>query len=264
MRGAAEKIAILLLLGVFALVAGCSESVTDPDRGSVARESFYYRFQVSEQVLIAVSGVSGDITVTGSAWSDSIVVKGEKRVTSYSADDALEYLDSLTVTVVNEAGVVSAETDQPGESDGRQYEVEYEVTIPTDIAVSTSNVNGIITIDSVAKPITASNVNGTVSLSDIVASVTGSVVNGRIEGDVTLPLHAIVSMSVVNGEIDVEVPAATSAIFSASYVNGSVYTPNLPLQDVESSPGSLTGRLGDGEGTIALSVVNGSITARGF
>jgi hypothetical protein len=264
MRNPALSTGLLLLLGLFALVSGCSDSGTGPERDSVARESFYYRFQVSEQVLLSVSNVSGTITVTGSAWSDSIVVRGEKRVISYSPDDALEHLDSLQVEVKNEAGTVSAETDQPEKSNGRIYEVHYEVIIPTDLAVSASSVNGPISIDSVAKPVTLQAVNGNVSLSEIVASVAGSIVNGKIEGDITLPSGALVTLSVVNGEIDIEVPVDTSAMFSASYVNGNAYTYNLPLRDVVTTPSSISGRLGEGDGTIALSVVNGTVTARGF
>jgi len=258
------KITLFVVIGLFVLVSSCSDSTTGPGKDSVAKESFYYRFQVFEQVLIAVSGVSGDITITGSAWSDSIVVRGEKRVTSDRPDDAVEHLDSLSVQVTNEAGIVSAVTNQPEESGGRLYEVDYDIIIPTDLAVSIAGVNGTISIDSVEKPVAAQVVNGTLSLADIIASVTGSVVNGRIEGDVTLPPQAVVSMSVVNGEIDIQVPVSTSAMFSASFVNGGVTFPNLPLEDIVAAPGSLTGRLGEGDGTIDLSVVNGNIIIRGF
>lgn len=264
MKQHAVKIAPLIILGMFVLVSGCSDSTTGPERDSVAKESFYYRLEVFEQVLLTVSGVSGDITITGSAWSDSIVVRGEKRVTSDSPDDALEHLDSLSVEVKNEAGVVSAVTDQPWESDGRLYEVDYDIVIPTDLAVSVSGVNGAVSIDSIEKPVTAESVYGTITLADIIASVMVSLVNGWVTGDVTLPPQAVVSMSVVNGEIDIELPVSTSAMFSASFINGSVATPGLPLEDVVTTSHSLTGRLGEGEGTVDLSIVNGTITARGF
>jgi len=258
------RLALLSLLGVLVLAPSCSDDVSGPDNDSVVTEPFYYRFQVFEQVLLTVSGISGEITVTGSAWSDSIVVKGIKRVKSFSTDDALEHLDSLTVEVKNEAGVVSAETDQPDDSDGRVYEVDYEIIIPTDLAVTATGVNGSISIASVAKPITAQVVNGNIELEDIVASVSASVVNGRIEGDVTLPPAAVVSMGVVNGEVDIDIPTSTSAMFAANVVNGTVSVSNLTLTDIVSTPTSLTGKLGEGNGTIGLSVVNGTITARGF
>jgi DUF4097 and DUF4098 domain-containing protein YvlB len=264
MRYPVYRTVLLLLLGVFLLVSSCSDDVSGPGGDSVATESFYYRFQVFEQVLLAVSGINGEITITGSAWSDSIVVRGIKRVKSFSIDDALEHLDSLDVEVKNEAGVVSAETDQPDDSDGRTYEVDYEIIIPTDLAVTVSDVNGTISIDSVAKPISAQTVNGTIELDEILASVTGSVVNGRIEGDVTLPPDAIVTMSIVNGEIDMDFPTSTSAMFSASVVNGTISVYNLPLQDIVSTANSLTGTLGQGRGTISLSAVNGTVSVRGF
>lgn len=264
MRDPILKIGVLLVLSLLALAAGCSDNTSGPDKDSVVTEPFYHRFQVSEQVLLAVSGINGEVIVTGSAWSDSIVVKGIKRVKSFSTDDALEHMDSLTVEVKNEAGIVSAETDQPDESDGRTYEVDYEIIIPTDLAVSVQSVNGTVSIAYIARPITVQAVNGTLELEDIVASVSASVVNGRIEGDVTLPSGAVVSMSVVNGEIDLDIPTGTSAMFSATVVNGSVSAHNLTFTDRVETPTSLTGKLGDGDGTIGLSAVNGTVTTRGF
>ncbi len=264
MRKALMRIAIPLLLGLPLLVSGCSESVTDTDGYKAATEPFYYRFEVSEQVLLEVSGVNGEISIAGSALSDSIVVKGVRRVKSFSVDDALEHLDSLTVEVENIAGVVSADTYQPDDSDGRVYEVDYEIIIPTDLAVSAAEVNGHISIGSIARPITVQTVNGTIELDGITASVEGSVVNGRIEGDVSLPSGGLLSLNVVNGEVDMDIPAGTSAMFSASVVNGSLSVSGLSLEDVVSTPTSLTGRLGDGDGTIGLSAVNGTVTVRGF
>jgi hypothetical protein len=264
MRNLSVGLTLLSILVISVLISSCSDNVSGPDNDSVATESFYYRFEVFEQVLLAVSGINGEIVVTGSAGSDSIVVKGIKRVESFSTDDALEHLDSLTVEVKNEAGVVSAVTDQPDRSDGRDYEVDYEIIIPADLAVNVQQVNGTIYIDSVARPISVQTVNGTVELSDIVASVSGSVVNGTIEGDVTLPPGAVVSLSAVNGEVDLEIPSGTSAMYSASVVNGTISVTNLTMTDIVSSPTSLTGKLGEGDGTIGLSVVNGTVRTRGF
>ena len=264
MRHPVLKAGVPLVLFLIAFLPGCSDDVSGPNRDAVVTEPFYYSFEVAEQVLVAVSGINGEIVITGSAGADSIVVKGVRRVKSSSTDDALEHLDSLTVEVKNEAGVVSAETDQPDQSNGRTYEVDYEIIMPTDIAVDVGGVNGMVSIASVAKPVAAETVNGTVVLEDVVASVSASVVNGGIEGDVTLPQGAAVSMSVVNGLLDIEIPVSTSAMFSASVVNGSIGVTGLTLTDRVSTPTSLTGKLGAGDGTIGLSVVNGTVAVRGF
>ena len=264
MRSRAFRIGLGLMVGVLALVSGCSDDVSGPDKDVVVTESFYYRFEVSEQVLLAVSGINGEVVITGVAESDSIVVKGIKRVESWSTEDALEHLDSLTVEVKNEAGVVSAVTDQPDESDGRTYEVDYEIIIPPDLAVDAQAVNATVSVASIERPLAAGIVNGVLELDGVVASVAASVVNGQIEGDLTLPAAGVVSMSVVNGTVDIDIPANTSAMFSAGVVNGSITVTGLTLTDRVTTPTSVTGKLGDGNGTIDLSAVNGTVTARGF
>jgi hypothetical protein len=247
------------------LALGCGDDVSGPrSHDSVATEDFHYSFEVSEHILVSVAGVNGDINVMGLADTDSIVISGTRRVTSDDPVDAAEHLDLLTVEVENEAGVVSAVTHQPEHSDGRIYEVDYRVYIPEDLAVTITDVNGTIYIRSVAEPVTVSHVNGAVNLDGISASVMCSVVNGTIEGDVTLPLDGVIGMEVVNGEVDIEIPAATSAMFLAGVVNGSISVTGLVLEDMVSSATSLSGRLGEGRGTIGLAVVNGTIAARGF
>lgn len=260
-----NRLALLVMLCAFASVTGCGDDVSGPCKtGCVASETFYYHFEATEQVRLTVAGISGDITITGVAGSDSIVVRGTKRVRSWDPQDAEEHLDSLEVIVWNEANVVSAETDQPVETCGRVYEVEYEIIIPVDLEVDASDVNGTISIDSVAGPVTALTVNGLVVLDEITASVFAGVVNGGILGDVSLPLDGLINMNVVNGEIDLGIPEDTSAQFSASVTSGRIEISNLVLHDMVSTSVSVTGRLGDGRGTIALSLVNGTIEVQGF
>jgi len=89
-------------------------------------------------------------------------------------------------------------------------------------------------------------------------------VNGQITAKITLPLNGNIGMANVNGNIDLEIPTNTSAEFSAGLVNGNITITNLVLQNQVSSSTSLTGTLSNGEGTIALTTVNGNISATGF
>ena len=71
-------------------------------------------------------------------------------------------------------------------------------------------------------------------------------------------------MSTVNGGIYLEIPESTSAEFAASWVNGGISINNLILFDQEITPYSVSGILGNGEGDISLSTVNGSIFITGL
>ena len=265
MRDAASALTLLVFMTAILLSLSCgSDESTGPGNGFVASEQFYHGFGRGEHVLVSVLGVSGEVKITGVAGSDSIVVAGVKRVTSDNAEDAEEHLDSLQVTVTNVAGEVRAVTSQPGDSNGRQYEVEYDVSIPPDLPVDVSHVNGNVIISSVTRPVAAENVNGTVALDAINASVSAAVTNGRIEGDITLPLEGRIDLYVVNGSIALDIPGDTSAEFMAEVTNGSVAIYGLVLFNRVATAVSERGILGSGQGEIELVVVNGTIEVNGF
>jgi hypothetical protein len=257
--------AVCILVGL--LAAGCGDDeVSGPggDLDSEASESFHYRFDAGSQSKLTVQGVSGEIEITGVAGTDSIVVRGTRRVRSWDAEDAASHLNLLEVTVTNLAGEVRAETSQPDESGGRSYEVDYEIIIPVNLQVVATGVNGTISVASVTEPVAALTVNGSIDLAGIEASVDVEAVNGAIEGDVSLPPGRTIDMDVVNGEINIDIPSSTSAEFSAEVVNGSVTVSGLPLEDMVVTAESVTGTLGAGEGEIMLRVVNGTIRVEGF
>ena len=64
--------------------------------------------------------------------------------------------------------------------------------------------------------------------------------------------------------IDLSIPQTTSAQFSATLATGSITLTNLILSNDTVTPGSRSGTLGSGDGTIDLDVVNGTIVVRGF
>jgi DUF4097 and DUF4098 domain-containing protein YvlB len=266
-RGSLTGIAALALLILYCGWLGCGDNPTDSDGDGTdftAEETFYHRYAVAAQARLTVEGVSGSVSVTGIADSDSIVVAGTRRVRSSSTQDAEAHLPSLQVEVQDLDNEVAAKTTQPSDTQGRSYEVDYEIIVPTDLKLEITNVNGTIRVEAMADSVSVENVNGGVVLEDISASTSISVTNGSIGGDVTLPLDGTIDMGVTNGNIAIGIPVNTSAQFSASVANGSISISNLLIKDKESTPTSVTGTLGDGEGTISLTVTNGGIAVVGF
>ena len=155
-------------------------------------------------------------------------------------------------------------TSQPKSPNGRDYIVNYEITVPRDFAVTALDVNGKVILDELNSTVTVSVVNGEADLNEIDGSATVAVVNGRINGDVTLPFEGWAVMSVVNGDIDLDIPQTTSAQFSANVTNGTVAVHNLTLENEHTTLHSVVGRLGYGQGTIALTVTNGTIEVTGY
>lgn len=81
----------------------------------------------------------------------------------------------------------------------------------------------------------------------------------------TLPLNESIDLSVTNGGLQLHIPTSTSAEFSASLDGtGEITVSNLNITDYLVLSQSHTGTLGNGEGSIVLSTVNGNIEVIGF
>jgi hypothetical protein len=251
MRTASMKLAFGLSLALCLFWVGCSDdSGTDAD-GKVDdtdfsfEAAFYYRLDLADHESFRLEGISGEVSISDVAGSDSIVITGVRRVRSESVEDAEEHLSLLDVSVRDLSDEVLVETTQPEQSQGRSYEVDYEVILP---AVVTLNI---------------ANVNGQVNLEDISGDVTVYIVNGQVVGEVAIGAGGVIDLSVVNGAIALDIPKTTSAEFGATVVNGYISLSDLTLHDSQSSTHSLTGTLGTGDGTISLAVTNGTIAVTG-
>jgi DUF4097 and DUF4098 domain-containing protein YvlB len=119
---------------------------------------------------------------------------------------------------------VVVKTIQPGQTEGRDYIVDYTITLPQHKNV---NVHG---------------VNGTVTLNDIYNSVTVELVNGDVDSKVTLPLDGTIDMGAGNGNIKLDIPRNISAQFASSVVNGKINISNLNLQNKVETSKSVSGK----------------------
>jgi hypothetical protein len=230
-----------------------------------AREPFSHTVPVGSSTRLRLQGINGEIYIAGSAGSTSVLVTGIKRVGSFSAEDAEEHLPELTVNVQSLPGEVFVETVQPHDTWGRSYVVDYTITLPKDLEIQLANDNGFVTLDSVDNDVTVNNVNGNVTLMQIGGSVSVNVVNGTIDAEITVPLDGLVDLDTVNGTIALAIPADSSAEFSAAVAIGSISDSNLVFQNEVRTSTSLSGTLGDGQGTITLEAEQtGSVQVSGF
>jgi hypothetical protein len=232
-----------------------------------ATESFSFVVDAGSHSLFGLTGENGEITITGSSSATSVIIIGAKRVQSESIEDAQAHLANLNVDLEERTSGVFVKTIQPEFTGGRNYIVDYTITLPENFAVLITNVNGPVTIGSIKNNfVSVVNVNGLITLNGIVGSASAAVVNGAIEGEVILPLNGKIDFNTVNGTINLAIPVSTSAEFSASTANGSInLSANLVLQNSGGTlPVSLSGTLGSGEGMIELEIANGDINVSGF
>jgi hypothetical protein len=226
---------LLILLISF----GCADVVVDPeinpiDPGSInntkfkARESFLYNVDIASQNTLKVVGINGEVNVESEQGTSQVTISGEKVVGSDTYQDAYSHLKDITVEINELTNELLVKTLQPQFSDGRSYQVNYTITVPSHLNIVVNNVNG------------------------------------KIDGRVLMQSNGMVDLSLQNGSIVLDIPQNTSADFSANLVIGSISLQNLTLYNRVVTSKSLQGRLGDGQGMITLRTTNGNIDVSGF
>jgi hypothetical protein len=232
-------IASVAVLATYPLVAcdGDNGALTGPCCDAEASASFNFQLDATNRVQFRLIGVNGRMLVTGVSVGEQFVVRGERRVESSSQADAEASLNDLQVEITETADEIIVRTVQPTNTGNRNFIVDYELLVPERLAANITNVNGEITVDDFDGGASVTNVNGLVIVRDIEGDTAVSLVNGNIDADLRIEDDGSIDLVNVNGTID--------------------------LQNEVRSPTSLTGTLGNGEGTIRLESTNGSITITG-
>lgn len=253
------------LLGLI-VASGCGDS--SHNSGFVntrpsAEKPFSFGVTRDAQTALRLKGISGTVQVTGTPGVASISITGLRRVQADTLEDATAHLAELKVIVTSSATEVVVETVQPQFSSGRNYIVNYTITLPQDFAVNVANINGDVTVRSLNSNCTIMNVNGQILADAIEGNAFLALVNGKMTASVTLPAGGEIEMRLATGNMDLTIPQTTSAEFAATVATGSITLTNLPLSNETLTPGSRTGTLGGGDGTILLDMGNGKIAVRG-
>jgi len=272
MNKTTNSLKYFLTLIVFISLSSCdsnrfifnSDNENVDNTNFIAKESFLFEVDVKNHTQVRLDAINGNIEILGSASATSVTITGERRVGSESTADAEEYLTKLEIRVTETANIVLVETIQPDKTHGRNFVVDYKITLPENLELEADNINGNMAIENIKNNVDVDNVNGNIDLKDIVGNTSADVVNGLIRAKVTMPQNGNIDMGTVNGNIELEIPLNTSADFSANVTNGAIQILNLTLQNEVATTRSLRGMLGNGEGTIKTNTVNGNINTTGF
>jgi len=247
-----------------------------------AKESFYYEIADIGFTTLQMDAINGEIEVIALSLIDTVIIEGERIVRSESIADAEEHLPLLQVIIDQSSQILKIRTEQPNQSNGRNYQINYKLQIPADWmqdieqlngnisssggqeSIEIRSTNGNIFLNNCQTNVEAVLTNGNITITNVTGSVFAYLTNGNIISQIILPLGGECEHSTINGNIQLSIPQTTSAEFSATTTNGGVNTFNLDLQNSQISPKSVSGTLGDGQGRIALESVNGNISASGY
>jgi len=269
------------------LVVSCDDDSTSPTDGHVdntdysATAEFSFRLAVGNRSALHLYGITGTVEITGVSAIDSVHLWGERRVESESEEDAAEHLPDLQVIVTEGTEQITVRTEQPDQTDGRNYEVDYHVDIPISWRVFVDQVTGNISItavdgstevNSITGNVTVEDSNadlgidlitGNINLSDVQGNVDADLITGNINAEIILPDEGSCKLDVITGQINLSIPQSTSASFSARVTTGSINLTDLVLNDPYITPTIVTGTLGTGNGSIDLQIITGDIRVTG-
>ncbi|NNG27768.1 MAG: DUF4097 family beta strand repeat protein [Ignavibacteriaceae bacterium] len=208
---AVAVVAMLTLLISF----GCADVSVDPEvsvNGSgligdtkvKAHESFSQIVNLTNQTSLKVEGINGSISVESVFGTNQVSISGEKIVSSDTYQDANSHLKDIALKIDELTNELLVKTLQPQYSNGRSYQVNYTITIPSNLSITIDNVNGSIQLEipqTTSANFSASLVNGSISLQNLILhnkvvtskSLMGTLGNGQ----------GTISLRTTNGNINV-------------------------------------------------------------
>jgi len=255
-----------LALGTGGCVIDISDVTVDDGWGDGKVEvstSFSRTVSVQGQSGISLVGTNGTVVVRGQVGPGPVVIHARRWVRAHTRREAEEYLPRVRVAVGVGPQEVKVETEQPGESGGRSYGVDYEIQVPGDFRLHVINGNGAIEIRDTRGGLWVESGNGDIVLEGHEGSSWISLGNGEIRADVFLPPGGQAVHAVGNGGVKLTVQQNVSAVFGAHVGNGTIGVTGLDFTQWVSGPRFAEGILGGGDGLLDLSVGNGWIQARG-
>ncbi len=229
-----------------------------------------WRGTVAQGSAIEIKGVNGEIramAATGGEVEVSAVMRARRSNPADVRIDVVQHADGVTICAVYPSPDSRPNECQPGDG-GRMstrdndVTVTFTVRVPPGVRFIGRTVNGDVTAESLAAPVSLRTVNGDTTFSTS-SYGEASTVNGSVRGTMgSGQWNEPLDFHTVNGEIRLELPADTSADVKATTVNGSIETdfPIMVTGRVQRT--RLTGTIGSGGRSLDLQTVNGSITLR--
>jgi hypothetical protein len=248
--------------------SGCIVGVVDLDDvdGSGNEEASRLVVQtvpVSNRDGIRVTGLNGNITVSGAKGVQEVTLRATKRVRSWSVADAEAHLENILVQVRTTPEEVLVETIHSGEAAGRSYSVDYEVIVPEAFFARVVLANGNTILEELESRVEVDLANGNVIIRQVVGSAQVSLGNGNLIASMSMPAEGEILFSVGNGSATLTIQREVSAELNAHVGFGNITVSGLPLQNPVSGPNSFRCRLGSGTGAIDIGVGNGNIEVQG-
>jgi hypothetical protein len=258
------RAALLVLPVLLAASAACDIAMSEQREKETAEWRKSYQMQPGGR--LEIGNVNGKIDVRRGE-GNTVEVAATKIAHGPSKESAKEALDRITITEEASASLVKIQTKlQRGDGgmfSGGNLQVQYTVTVPAQLEVHVTTINGGVEVSGLEGRVVAEATNGGVRGRDLAGSVEASTTNGGVEIDLAQVSEAGVKLETTNGGIKLRLPADAKASITARIVNGGIDTEGLSIQSSgEASKRRLDGNLNGGGPRIQLEGTNGGIQIR--
>jgi len=208
---------------------------------------------------LEVNEVNGTISVDGKSLGD-ITMVATVHARGVRSDPKQEYQGYIRTEL--DGDTLSISTRNAHEMHfhwGREVRVDYELRVPSRIALELRTINGRIATRGIAGETSASSVNGEVDIEATGSNeVTAKTVNGRVQAKFLSDFRGA-RLGTVNGRVTAVLPPSASFLGDFTQVNGD-FEAAFPL-NIHSHPGSrrVSGDVNGGRYALKITTVNGDI-----
>lgn len=200
---------------------------------------------------------NGGITVIGDATATEIRVRAEITALASSQAEADALLHQLDVQRDTVDGKLTVAGLGPGSTWTQSSMFTFTITLPPRTTLDLQSHNGDLRLQGTTGDVQAETHNGRILGAAAGARVTAITHNGGVELDLRGGGREV-GIETHNGQVVVTLDADHGARVEAATHNGRVRC-DLPLQDAKRERNRLSGRLGDGSGSLRISTHNGNV-----
>lgn len=227
-------------------------------------------FTTDQISKLNLENINGDINIRGED-TENIHIKAFKYLRASGKKDAEHAIKDLKVNFRIDDGVLYIDVERP-ESWGwgilnwlfggiKDSQVYFEITIPENLDLKLSTVNGDLELRNIKGELKAHTVNGNIKAYGVEYNADLKTVNGRLRVIVDDNRGEKINVKTVNGRIEIMINPEVGFTLNAKTVNGSIRSDFNEQNEKKSVVGEkATIEYGDGRLQIQAKTVNGSIS----
>lgn len=225
-------------------------------------EKVEFKLNAAGKTRLSVEDSNGDIKITRTDDTLGFVIIEAEKSFMVKYDEQDKPIENVKINIDTTGSIIKVETEITRNNglfkSHRGGEVNYNIKVPSNIAIEIDNTNGDITLTRIDSDINIETVNSSMNLVKCSGSITINGVNGGVQANIDSTKG--INIEMVNGTVKLGGLKTVSADVNANTVNGRIKFNNLSFNNLSAEKKSLTGTLGDGKNSIKISTVNGNIT----